>query len=730
MPILTLGLVVVPWVVKTAGRVIRTGLERIPRSSPSVNPEPVLLESPVEVDLAPLAQSHFNDRSFDLSRQWNYNDCRSEGLHCLDNETEQKKEEEEQSTSSGNPSIIHRSHSGGERVHLPCLSLCPDISDPVVDVETSQPADIESGGNSAFSLVAVSSKTKAHMLAVIGRLREMGYFAISQTRVVALFSMARATIVTFFTVAQARVAAGFSSIRTAVCCIFQRIFRRSHSINPKPALLESPVEVDRAPPAQTQLIGNRSLINRNHTGSDRHSSSLVAALSSVARAIIADVFSRIRNFVCIIDIEIEFEPIPPRLPTVNPQLVLHESPVEVDGAPVAQTQLIGNRSLVNRNHTGSDGNPFSLAAASSTVAQARNDDGFSRIKKFVCNIQFGRVPPRLPTVNPELVLRELPIEVDLAPLAQTQLIGNRSLINRNHTGSDGNPFSLAAASSMVAQARNAAGISRIRNVCIIDMEFGRVPPSSARVNPGPVLHELSIEVDVAPLAQTQLIGNRSLINRNHTGSDGNSFSLAAASYTMAQARNAAGFSRIRNVRIIDMEFGRVPPSSARVNPGPVLHELPVEVDVAPLAQTQLIGNPSLIHRSHSGGERVQPSPNSLYLCPDISNPEKRGEHLSWLCMFWMIGGIYASAMAWAIIPHYSWSFQKGSAYQFHSWRVFVLVCALPSVAAISALTTMPESPRFYLENGKHDEACATLFVGRTISCLGADLEEIGLLVNW
>uniref|UniRef100_A0A8C3AI98 Synaptic vesicle glycoprotein 2A n=1 Tax=Cyclopterus lumpus TaxID=8103 RepID=A0A8C3AI98_CYCLU len=84
--------------------------------------------------------------------------------------------------------------------------------------------------------------------------------------------------------------------------------------------------------------------------------------------------------------------------------------------------------------------------------------------------------------------------------------------------------------------------------------------------------------------------------------------------------------------------------------------------------------------------------------------EKRGEHLSWLCMFWMIGGIYASAMAWAIIPHYGWSFQMGSAYQFHSWRVFVLVCALPSVAAISALTMMPESPRFFLENGKHDEA--------------------------
>lgn len=39
----------------------------------------------------------------------------------------------------------------------------------------------------------------------------------------------------------------------------------------------------------------------------------------------------------------------------------------------------------------------------------------------------------------------------------------------------------------------------------------------------------------------------------------------------------------------------------------------------------------------------------------------------------------------------------GSAYQFHSWRVFVLVCAFPCVAAIAALSAMPESPRFYLE---------------------------------
>ncbi|NXJ02873.1 SV2B protein, partial [Psophia crepitans] len=84
--------------------------------------------------------------------------------------------------------------------------------------------------------------------------------------------------------------------------------------------------------------------------------------------------------------------------------------------------------------------------------------------------------------------------------------------------------------------------------------------------------------------------------------------------------------------------------------------------------------------------------------------EKRGEHLSWLCMFWMIGGIFASAMAWSIIPHYGWGFSMGTKYHFHSWRVFVLVCSLPCVASLVALKFMPESPRFLLEIGKHDEA--------------------------
>ncbi|XP_067827479.1 synaptic vesicle glycoprotein 2B-like isoform X4 [Heptranchias perlo] len=88
--------------------------------------------------------------------------------------------------------------------------------------------------------------------------------------------------------------------------------------------------------------------------------------------------------------------------------------------------------------------------------------------------------------------------------------------------------------------------------------------------------------------------------------------------------------------------------------------------------------------------------------------EKRGEHLSWLCMFWMIGGIYASIMAWSIIPHYGWGFSMGMSFQFHSWRLFVVVCALPCLSSLIGLLFMPESPRYLLEIGKHDEAWMVL----------------------
>lgn len=33
----------------------------------------------------------------------------------------------------------------------------------------------------------------------------------------------------------------------------------------------------------------------------------------------------------------------------------------------------------------------------------------------------------------------------------------------------------------------------------------------------------------------------------------------------------------------------------------------------------------------------------------------------------------------------------------HSWRLFILVCLLPALAALVGVVFMPESPRFLLE---------------------------------
>lgn len=49
------------------------------------------------------------------------------------------------------------------------------------------------------------------------------------------------------------------------------------------------------------------------------------------------------------------------------------------------------------------------------------------------------------------------------------------------------------------------------------------------------------------------------------------------------------------------------------------------------------------------------------------------------------------------IMYAGWGFSMGTEFQFHSWRVFVLVAALPAIASLVGLSFMPESPRFLLE---------------------------------
>ncbi|XP_007906281.1 synaptic vesicle glycoprotein 2C isoform X3 [Callorhinchus milii] len=83
---------------------------------------------------------------------------------------------------------------------------------------------------------------------------------------------------------------------------------------------------------------------------------------------------------------------------------------------------------------------------------------------------------------------------------------------------------------------------------------------------------------------------------------------------------------------------------------------------------------------------------------------KRGTMISALATFWMAGNILTAGLAWLVIPSTSLSFQL-SWLQFRSWRLFVMLCSIPSLSsAFIYAVGMPESPRYLMEAGRGDEA--------------------------
>lgn len=83
---------------------------------------------------------------------------------------------------------------------------------------------------------------------------------------------------------------------------------------------------------------------------------------------------------------------------------------------------------------------------------------------------------------------------------------------------------------------------------------------------------------------------------------------------------------------------------------------------------------------------------------------KRGSMLSFMAAFWTLGNLFVAGLAWLIIPA-----EIGVTSQyfvFNSWRIFLIVMALPSFVVAILLCFLPESPKFLLTRGKTDEAIA------------------------
>ncbi|KAK3780376.1 hypothetical protein RRG08_061997 [Elysia crispata] len=92
---------------------------------------------------------------------------------------------------------------------------------------------------------------------------------------------------------------------------------------------------------------------------------------------------------------------------------------------------------------------------------------------------------------------------------------------------------------------------------------------------------------------------------------------------------------------------------------------------------------------------------------EFQHKSRRGAMISLLATFWMAGNIIAASLAWLVIPREYLSFTQGD-FEFHSWRVFVALCTIPSLTSAAMFVLMPESPKFLLRAGKEEDAIIVL----------------------
>ncbi|XP_011700162.1 PREDICTED: synaptic vesicle glycoprotein 2B-like isoform X2 [Wasmannia auropunctata] len=89
---------------------------------------------------------------------------------------------------------------------------------------------------------------------------------------------------------------------------------------------------------------------------------------------------------------------------------------------------------------------------------------------------------------------------------------------------------------------------------------------------------------------------------------------------------------------------------------------------------------------------------------EVHNEAHRSRSYMWLGVFFSLGNISLPCIAWLILPQKWYITFLSETLEINSWRVFLAICSLPEFLACIALFAFPESPRFLILKGRHDEA--------------------------
>ncbi|XP_052131892.1 synaptic vesicle glycoprotein 2C-like isoform X1 [Frankliniella occidentalis] len=91
---------------------------------------------------------------------------------------------------------------------------------------------------------------------------------------------------------------------------------------------------------------------------------------------------------------------------------------------------------------------------------------------------------------------------------------------------------------------------------------------------------------------------------------------------------------------------------------------------------------------------------------EFHSPSTRAKAFVWAAVFPAIGLIYLPGVGWWVLPA-TWSLPLPWM-AFHSWRLYVVLCAVPSLLTALGMILLPESPKYLLGQGRGDEALVVL----------------------